>query len=54
MTLLGSRMSSLSLRPRAAARELAEREVLASLQSEDFRDGVAHYLEKRAAGFSGR
>jgi enoyl-CoA hydratase/carnithine racemase len=34
--------------------ELAEREMLASLKSEDFKEGVAHYLEKRAPFFTGR
>jgi len=34
--------------------ELAEREMLASLKSEDFKEGVAHYLEKRAPSFTGR
>jgi len=34
--------------------EIAEREMLASLQSEDFKEGVAHYLEKRAPAFTGR
>ena len=34
--------------------ESSEREMLASLQSEDFKEGVAHYLEKRAAAFTGR
>jgi len=38
----------------AEAFELSEREMLASLQSEDFKEGVAHYLEKRAAAFTGR
>jgi enoyl-CoA hydratase/carnithine racemase len=36
------------------AAEIAEREMLASFQSEDFREGVAHYLEKRPAAFTGR
>ena len=31
-----------------------EREMLASFQSEDFREGVAHYVEKRPARFTGR
>jgi enoyl-CoA hydratase/carnithine racemase len=34
--------------------ETSEREMLASLGSEDFKEGVAHYLEKRAAAFTGR
>jgi enoyl-CoA hydratase/carnithine racemase len=34
--------------------EISEREMLASLQSEDFREGVAHYLEKRPPAFTGR
>jgi enoyl-CoA hydratase/carnithine racemase len=38
----------------AEAFELAEREMLASLKSEDFKEGVAHYLEKRAPSFTGR
>jgi len=38
----------------AEAFEIAEREMLASLQSEDFKEGVAHYLEKRAPAFTGR
>jgi len=38
----------------AEAFEASEREMLASLESEDFKEGVAHYLEKRAAAFTGR
>ena len=34
--------------------DVAEREMLASLQCEDFKEGVAHFLEKRAASFTGR
>jgi enoyl-CoA hydratase/carnithine racemase len=34
--------------------DASEREMLASLRSEDFKEGVAHYLEKRAAAFTGR
>ena len=32
----------------------ADIEMLASFGSEDFREGVAHYLEKRAPAFTGR
>jgi len=38
----------------AEAFEASEREMLASLQSEDFKEGVAHFLEKRSPNFSGR
>jgi len=34
--------------------ETSEQEMLQSLQCEDFKEGVAHFLEKRAATFTGR
>jgi len=34
--------------------EISEREMLASLQSEDFKEGVAHYMEKRTPAFTGK
>ena len=36
------------------ALETATVEMKASLQCEDFKEGVAHFLEKRAARFHGR
>lgn len=36
------------------AAAVAEREMLLSLRSEDFREGVAHFVEKRPASFTGR
>jgi len=34
--------------------EVAEREMVESLQCEDFKEGVAHFMEKRAPAFTGR
>ncbi len=36
------------------AAAVAEREMLLSLQSEDFKEGVAHFVEKRPPSFTGR
>ena len=38
----------------AQAFDSSIQEMLASLKSEDFKEGVAHFLEKRAAAFTGR
>jgi len=34
--------------------EISEQEMLASLKSEDFKEGVAHFVEKRPSVFSGK
>src|ERR1700730_5029688 len=34
--------------------ETAEKEMVQSLQCEDFKEGVAHFLEKRSAAFTGK
>ncbi|HYA06988.1 MAG TPA: enoyl-CoA hydratase-related protein [Xanthobacteraceae bacterium] len=38
----------------AEAWALADSEMIESFRSEDFKEGVAHFVEKRAAAFSGR
>ena len=38
----------------AEAWAVADKEMLASFGSQDFKEGVAHFVEKRAAAFSGR
>jgi enoyl-CoA hydratase/carnithine racemase len=38
----------------AEAFESSEQEMLASLQCEDFKEGVAHFIQKRAPAFTGR
>jgi enoyl-CoA hydratase/carnithine racemase len=38
----------------AEAWAMADAEMIASFGSEDFKEGVAHFVEKRAAAFSGR
>jgi enoyl-CoA hydratase/carnithine racemase len=40
--------------PLAESFEISEREMLASLQCEDFKEGVAHFIEKRPPVFTGK
>ena len=40
--------------PLGEAFEIAEREMLESLRCEDFKEGVAHFVEKRAPVFTGK
>lgn len=54
MRVIKRQLYDAMFQPLGEAFEVAEREMLASLQSEDFKEGVAHFIEKRAAAFSGK
>ena len=40
--------------PLAESFEISEREMLASLPCEDFKEGMAHSVERRPAAFTGK
>jgi enoyl-CoA hydratase/carnithine racemase len=40
--------------PLGEAFDISEREMVASLQCEDFKEGVAHFVEKRPPAFTGK
>ncbi len=42
------------LQPLSEAFEVSVREMMASFRTEDFKEGVAHFVEKRPAAFTGR
>ena len=54
MRVMKDQVYSAMFQTLSEAFESSEQEMLQSLQCEDFKEGVAHFLEKRAAAFTGR
>ncbi|HEX6894358.1 MAG TPA: enoyl-CoA hydratase-related protein, partial [Bryobacteraceae bacterium] len=54
MRVMKEQVYSAMFQTLSEAFDSSEQEMLKSLQCEDFKEGVAHFLEKRAAAFTGR
>jgi len=54
MRVIKSQIYNAMFQTLGEAFEASEDEMIQSLQSEDFKEGVAHFLEKRAPAFNGR
>ncbi len=54
MRVMKDQVYSAMFQTLSEAFETSEKEMLQSLQCEDFKEGVAHFLEKRAAAFTGK
>jgi enoyl-CoA hydratase/carnithine racemase len=54
MRVIKKQVYDAMFQPLSEAFSSSEEEMLASLQCEDFKEGVAHFLEKRAPVFSGK
>jgi enoyl-CoA hydratase/carnithine racemase len=54
MAVIKRQLWAVGTQPLAEAIEIGNREMKASFATEDFKEGVAHFVEKRAARFTGR
>jgi enoyl-CoA hydratase/carnithine racemase len=54
MRVIKDQVYSAMFQTLSEAFETSEKEMVQSLQCEDFKEGVAHFLEKRAAAFTGK
>jgi enoyl-CoA hydratase/carnithine racemase len=54
MSVIKRQLWAVGTQPLGEAIEIGNREMKASFATEDFKEGVAHFVEKRAARFAGR